>query len=50
MQLTLAALKARIERLDRLARGLAREVGLQRGAQRRAVVPLPPSTVLGEST
>ena len=33
MQLELADLKARIERLDRLARGLAREVGLQRGAE-----------------
>jgi hypothetical protein len=30
MQLELRDLKARIERLDRLARGLAKEVGLQR--------------------
>jgi hypothetical protein len=35
MQLTLADIKARIERLDRLARGLAREVELQRGAEDR---------------
>jgi hypothetical protein len=33
MQLELRDLKARIERLDRLARGLAREVGMQRGAE-----------------
>jgi hypothetical protein len=33
MQLTLAALKARVERLDRLARGLAKEVGMQKGAE-----------------
>ena len=33
MQLTLADLKKRIERLDQLARGLAKEVGLQRGAE-----------------
>jgi hypothetical protein len=33
MQLELRDLKARIERLDRLARGLAKEVGLQRGAE-----------------
>jgi hypothetical protein len=33
MQLELRDLKARIERLDRLARGLAREVGLQRVAE-----------------
>jgi hypothetical protein len=33
MQLELQHLKARIERLDRLARGLAREVELQRGAE-----------------
>ena len=33
MQLELRDLKARIERLDRLARGLAREIGLQRGAE-----------------
>ena len=33
MQLTLADLKGRIERLDRLARGLAKEVALQRGAE-----------------
>jgi hypothetical protein len=32
MQLTLADLKKRIERLDGLARGLAEEVRLQRGA------------------
>ena len=32
MQLTLADLKARIARLDRLARGLGKEVVLQRGA------------------
>jgi hypothetical protein len=33
MQLTLADIKARIERLDRLAQGLAREAELQRGAE-----------------
>jgi hypothetical protein len=33
MQLELADLKARIARLDQLARGLAKEVGLQRGAE-----------------
>jgi hypothetical protein len=33
MQLTLADIKARIEGLDGLARGLAKEVGLQRGAE-----------------
>ena len=33
MPLTVADLKGRIERLDRLARGLAKEVGLQRGAE-----------------
>jgi hypothetical protein len=33
MQLTLTDPKARNERLDRLARGLAREVGLQKGAE-----------------
>jgi hypothetical protein len=33
MQLTVADIKRRIERLDRLARGLAREVELQRGAE-----------------
>ena len=33
LQLTLANVKARIERLDQLARGLAKEVGLQRGAE-----------------
>jgi hypothetical protein len=33
MQLELADIKARIARLDRLARGLAEEVGLQRGAE-----------------
>jgi hypothetical protein len=33
MQLTPGDLKARIARLDRLARGLAREVGLQKGAE-----------------
>jgi hypothetical protein len=33
MQLTLADIKARIERLDRLARGLAKEVGLQKDAE-----------------
>jgi hypothetical protein len=33
MQLTLADLKARIARLDGLARGLAREVGLRRRAE-----------------
>ena len=32
MQLDLADIKARIARLDQLARGLAKEVGLQRGA------------------
>jgi hypothetical protein len=29
----LVDIKARVERLDRLARGLAREVGMQRGAE-----------------
>jgi hypothetical protein len=33
MQLELQNLKARIERLDRLARGLASEIGLQKGAE-----------------
>jgi hypothetical protein len=33
MQLTLADIKRRIQRLDRLARGLAKEVELQRGAE-----------------
>jgi hypothetical protein len=33
MQLTLADLRRRTERLDGLARGLAEEVGLQRGAE-----------------
>jgi hypothetical protein len=33
MQLELRDLKARIERLDRLAQGLAREVALQKGAE-----------------
>jgi hypothetical protein len=33
MQLELADIKARIARLDHLARGLAKEVGLQRGAE-----------------
>ena len=33
MRLELADVKARIERLDQLARGLAKEVGLQRGAE-----------------
>jgi hypothetical protein len=33
MQLELRDLKARIRRLDQLAWGLAREVGLQRGAE-----------------
>jgi hypothetical protein len=33
MQLELADIKARVARLDRLARGLAREVGLQKGAE-----------------
>ena len=33
MQLELSDLKARIEPLDQLARGLAKEVGLQRGAE-----------------
>jgi len=33
MQLELADIKARIARLDQLARGLAKEVGLQRGAE-----------------
>jgi hypothetical protein len=33
MQLELADLKARIARLDQLARGLAQEVGLQRGEE-----------------
>jgi hypothetical protein len=33
MQLELRDLKARIARLDQLARGLAKEVGLQRGAE-----------------
>jgi hypothetical protein len=33
MQLELKDVKARIERLDRLARGLAREVALEKGAE-----------------
>jgi hypothetical protein len=33
MPLEFRDLRARIERLDRLARGLAKEVGLQRGAE-----------------
>jgi hypothetical protein len=33
MPLTLAGLKKRIRRLDRLARGLAKEMGPQRGAE-----------------
>jgi hypothetical protein len=33
MQLELRDLKARIGRLDQLVRGLAKEVGLQRGAE-----------------
>jgi hypothetical protein len=33
MQLDLQDLKARIERLDRLARGLARVIRLQKGAE-----------------
>jgi hypothetical protein len=33
MQLELPDIKARIERLDRLARGLAKEVALQKGAE-----------------
>ena len=33
MQLELADFKARIERLNQIARGLSREVGLQRGAE-----------------
>jgi hypothetical protein len=33
MQVTLADLKGRITRLERLARGLAREVELRRGAE-----------------
>jgi hypothetical protein len=33
MQLTLADLKGRIARLERLAKGLAREVDRQRGAE-----------------
>jgi hypothetical protein len=33
MQLTLADMKARITRLERLAKGLAREVELQRGVE-----------------
>jgi hypothetical protein len=33
MQLELRDIKARIERLDRLARGLAEEVRLQKGAE-----------------
>jgi hypothetical protein len=33
MQLELRDIKARIARLDQLARGLAREVGLQKGAE-----------------
>ena len=33
MQLTLADLKGRIERLERLARGMAEEVRLQKGAE-----------------
>jgi hypothetical protein len=33
MQLELPDIKARVARLDRLARGLAKEVGMQRGAE-----------------
>ena len=33
MQLELKDVKAHIERLDQLARGLARKVGLQKGAE-----------------
>jgi hypothetical protein len=33
MQLQLADIKARIDRLDRLTRGLAKEAGQQRGAE-----------------
>jgi hypothetical protein len=33
MQLTVVDLKARIARLERLERGFAREIGLQRGAE-----------------
>ena len=33
MQLTVADIKGRIERLDRLARGMAEEVRLQKGAE-----------------
>jgi hypothetical protein len=33
MQLELPDIKARVERLDRLARGLAKEVALQKGAE-----------------
>jgi hypothetical protein len=33
MQLELRDLKARIARLDQLARGLAKEIGLQKGAE-----------------
>jgi hypothetical protein len=33
MQLTVADLKGRIARLDGLARGLAREIGLQKAAE-----------------
>jgi hypothetical protein len=33
MQLELTDIKARIDRLDRLAWGVAKEVGLQRGAE-----------------
>ena len=33
MQLKLPDIKARIERLDRLARGLAKEIGPQKGAE-----------------
>ena len=36
MQLTLADLKARIDRLDRLARGLAKEVRMRGGPRQRA--------------
>jgi hypothetical protein len=33
MQLTVADIKARIARLDRLMKGLVKDVGLQRGAE-----------------
>jgi hypothetical protein len=44
MQLTVAGIKARIARLDRLARGLAKEVALQRGTEDVLLFREPGST------